>query len=62
MLTTLARRSRAALPFLAAAVAIAGGLLAMTRLEAQTDTGIPKADKSEWIQLFNGKNLDGWTP
>src|ERR1700674_1123600 len=20
-----------------------------------------KADKSDWIQLFNGKNLDGWT-
>jgi hypothetical protein len=19
-------------------------------------------DKGEWIQLFNGKNLDGWTP
>ena len=34
----------------------------MTRLEAQTDTGIPKVDKSEWIQLFNGKDLDGWTP
>lgn len=22
----------------------------------------PAAKKSEWIQLFNGKNLDGWTP
>ena len=21
-----------------------------------------KADPKEWIQLFNGKNLDGWTP
>ena len=21
-----------------------------------------KADKSDWVQLFNGKNLDGWTP
>ena len=24
--------------------------------------GIPKADPKDWIQLFNGKNLDGWTP
>ena len=23
---------------------------------------IPKADPKDWIQLFNGKNLDGWTP
>jgi hypothetical protein len=22
----------------------------------------PAADKKEWIQLFNGKNLDGWVP
>jgi hypothetical protein len=22
----------------------------------------PKKDAAEWIQLFNGKNLDGWTP
>ncbi len=21
-----------------------------------------KAEKEEWVQLFNGKNLDGWTP
>jgi hypothetical protein len=20
-----------------------------------------KADKKDWIQLFNGRNLDGWT-
>ena len=24
--------------------------------------GIPKADAKDWIQLFNGENLDGWTP
>jgi len=24
--------------------------------------GIPKPDPKDWIQLFNGKNLDGWTP
>jgi hypothetical protein len=22
---------------------------------------VAKADKKDWIQLFNGKNLDGWT-
>ena len=22
----------------------------------------PKAEKSAWVSLFNGKNLDGWTP
>lgn len=24
--------------------------------------GQPAADRKEWIQLFNGKNLDGWIP
>jgi hypothetical protein len=24
--------------------------------------GIPKADPKDWIQLFNGKDLTGWTP
>jgi len=62
MLTTPARRSRAALPLFAAALTIAGGLFAMTRVTAQEPTGIPKVAASEWIQLFNGKNLDGWTP
>jgi hypothetical protein len=34
-------------------------------LAAQTRAGAPTAndpDKKEWIQLFNGRNLDGWTP
>jgi hypothetical protein len=64
MLTPPARRSRAALPLLAATLAIAAGLFAMTRLQAQApaDTGIPKVDKGEWLQMFNGRNLDGWTP
>jgi len=31
--------------------------LGLTSLFAQRD-----ADRKEWIQLFNGKNLDGWTP
>ena len=29
----------------------------LTSLIAQRD-----ADRKDWIQLFNGKNLDGWTP
>jgi hypothetical protein len=29
----------------------------LTPLFAQRD-----ADRKEWLQLFNGKNLDGWTP
>jgi len=32
-------------------------VLGLTPLLAQRD-----ADRKEWIQLFNGKNLDGWTP
>jgi hypothetical protein len=32
-------------------------LLGLTPLLAQRD-----ADRQEWRQLFNGKNLDGWTP
>src|SRR5919204_6841782 len=29
---------------------------------ASSAPAIPKADAKDWIQLFNGKNLDGWTP
>ena len=35
-------------------------LLVMTALAPAQDAA-SKADKSDWIQLFNGKNLDGWT-
>jgi hypothetical protein len=31
--------------------------LALTPLAAQRD-----ADRRDWLQLFNGKDLDGWTP
>jgi uncharacterized lipoprotein len=24
--------------------------------------GSPKQKENEWIQLFNGTNLEGWTP
>ena len=46
----------------AAVLAIGAALVAMPRATAQEPTGIPKVAPSEWIQLFNGKNLDGWTP
>jgi hypothetical protein len=35
-------------------------LLLMTALAPAQDAA-SKADKSDWIQLFNGKNLEGWT-
>jgi hypothetical protein len=43
------------------ALALAGGLLAAgsTTPAAQT---VPVAGPKDWIQLFNGKDLSGWTP
>ncbi|MEC8558250.1 MAG: DUF1080 domain-containing protein [Planctomycetota bacterium] len=48
------------------------GILAISPIYAQQRTGISlqavdgaegdTEETSEWIQLFNGKNLDGWTP
>src|SRR3990170_5860979 len=29
---------------------------------AGSTPAVPSADPKDWIQLFNGKNLDGWTP
>lgn len=34
--------------------------LLVTGLSSAQDAAL-KADKADWIQLFNGKNLDGWT-
>jgi len=50
------------LPLSVAVLALGTALVAMPRLTAQETTGIPKVAASEWTQLFNGKNLDGWTP
>jgi hypothetical protein len=36
---------------------LAAVVASVTLLPAQRD-----ADRNEWVQLFNGKNLDGWTP
>jgi hypothetical protein len=35
--------------------------LAPTALQAQ-DEAAPSASREDWIPLFNGRNLDGWTP
>lgn len=37
-------------------------LLAMALMSAALGLGQGNVDRKEWIQLFNGKNLDGWTP
>jgi hypothetical protein len=54
------RVGRVFMPVIAALVVGAGAvLLAQT---ATTTAAIPKADAKDWIQLFNGKDLTGWTP
>lgn len=37
-------------------------LLAVVALAAAFQTPVTTADEGKWIQLFNGKNLDGWIP
>lgn len=37
------------------------GTLVLTSLITLGQDAAAKADKKDWIQLFNGKNLDGWT-
>ena len=39
--------------------AAAVGLAAQSRSTARPANN---PDQKEWIQLFNGRNLDGWTP
>jgi 3-keto-disaccharide hydrolase len=54
------RAGRVFIPVVAALVLSAGpALLSQT---AATTAGMPKADPKDWIQLFNGKDLTGWTP
>ena len=54
------RTGRVFMPVIAALVVGAGAvLLAQT---ATSTAAIPKADAKDWIQLFNGKDLTGWTP
>jgi 3-keto-disaccharide hydrolase len=35
---------------------------AAVALAAQTPPAAPTPDQKDWIQLFNGRNLEGWTP
>ena len=46
------------------ACALAVLLLSLSPLVAQRDgdPGRLMAAPTDWVQLFNGKNLDGWTP
>src|SRR4029450_7590333 len=54
------RAGRVFIPVMVALAASAGAvLLAQT---ATSTAAIPKADAKDWIQLFNGKDLTGWTP
>src|SRR6476620_1306083 len=50
---------RVLIPALAALVLVGGAALLS---QSGGDATLPKADAKDWIQLFNGKNLDGWTP
>ncbi len=51
------------LAWLAAVVVISlpSVIMAQVDSEQENDKG-EKAEKSEWIQLFNGKDLEGWQP
>ena len=54
-------RSRRVFISLSAVLSLAAGTAVLSQSGAST-AAVPKADPKEWIQLFNGKNLDGWTP
>src|SRR4026208_2454681 len=47
-----------------AAAAVACAVVAPGGARQQGGTPAPKNDpaRKDWIQLFNGKDLDGWTP
>lgn len=46
----------------AASVLAATALLAATPMPQAMPQATPQAAQQEWISLFNGKDLDGWTP
>jgi hypothetical protein len=67
MKTSSTRRLSLALAFVVAMVAVydvatAVAIAAQRRGAARADQPKNNPDEKEWIQLFNGKNLDGWTP
>ncbi|MEK7685076.1 MAG: DUF1080 domain-containing protein [Verrucomicrobiota bacterium] len=43
-----------------ASIGLAG--LVLSLLAGRSTLAAPASTDSEWIQLFNGKNLEGWTP
>jgi hypothetical protein len=45
------------------AIILCGAAAATLAAQARSDTpSVKDPDQKEWIQLFNGRNLDGWTP
>ena len=44
-----------------AALVVSASVLVLSQGPATT-AGIPKVSPGDWIQLFNGKDLTGWTP
>ena len=69
-MTILFFRLRVLASFLVAAAVLAAAPLAAVRAQtgpkkndpSRNDPGRNDPNKEEWIQLFNGRNLDGWTP
>jgi hypothetical protein len=47
---------------LTAAVLLCASLGSSVMAQDQAPTVNPDADKEDWIQLFNGRNLEGWAP
>ena len=43
------------------ALVVGAGAALLSQTAAPT-AAIPKADPKDWIQLFNGNDLTGWTP
>lgn len=56
----LMRNSRSVARIMAIAVGLAAVWVCSGTLQAQAGTAA--ADSQEWIQLFNGRNLEGWIP
>jgi hypothetical protein len=52
------KSGRVLVPLLAVLVTASAAVLS----QSGGAPAVPKADAAEWVQLFNGKNLDGWTP
>ena len=53
------------MPLLTAAplrAALAAALLATTACASGGSVAAGNAEQRDWIQLFNGQNLQGWTP